>query len=222
VILLRSAREIDPLAVSFQRPHLPLSGGRGTRAIDFVIMAINVTCPSCGAKRSLSEAFRGLNVTCPKCGTRFDAVGSSSGSSDSLPYVFDEVATTQERESSSSSDVGDILPAEVGVTLTMAPPVVRASEAALPTLPPLSPPAPPTTSSSPSTGGAKDSAISTKREYKVLTRKNLWFTGDFNPDGLQEALNSFAQQGWTLKSTVVLGVPGPEGSRDELIVILER
>jgi hypothetical protein len=186
-------------------------------------MAINVTCPKCGAKRSLSEAFRGLNVTCPKCGARSVASGSSSGSSDSLPYVFDEVAHPTRIGSASSADDHPGLPREAERTLTMEDPAVEATERVLPTLPPLPPPPPPPSPSpSHSMSEAKESATPTKREYKVLTRKNLWFTGDFNPDGLQEALNSFAQQGWTLKSTVVMGIPGPEGSREELIVILER
>jgi hypothetical protein len=59
-------------------------------------------------------------------------------------------------------------------------------------------------------------------EYKVLTRKSLWFSGDFNPEAFQEALNNYAKQGWTLKSTFVLSIPAAEGSRDELVVILER
>jgi hypothetical protein len=33
------------------------------------------------------------------------------------------------------------------------------------------------------------------KEYKVLTQKDKWFSGRFDPEKLEEALNACAEQG---------------------------
>ena len=67
-----------------------------------------------------------------------------------------------------------------------------------------------------------DAALPTKR-YKVLTQKDKWFTSKFDPLKLEEALNSYAEQGWIVKAATTATFPGLlSGSREELIVILER
>jgi hypothetical protein len=201
-------------------------------------MAINVTCPACGSKRVLSEAFRGLSLACPKCGQRSTSGGAdSSASRDVLPSLSDEGVPTLE----SSFETATIAPSPVTAIADTLPPLLKMPEPPsrpeqqsrssadhlLPRLPEL-PPSPEhqPRSSADHRSVPGDSSASTKaagrREYKVLTRKNLWFSGEFSPEGLQEALNTYAQQGWSLKSTMVLSIPGPEGSRDELIVIMER
>ena len=60
------------------------------------------------------------------------------------------------------------------------------------------------------------------KEYKVLTQKDKWFSGKFSPEKLEDALNSFAQQGWKVVSTATAGVPGFGTNRQELVIILER
>ena len=60
------------------------------------------------------------------------------------------------------------------------------------------------------------------KEYKVLTQKDKWFSGKFDPDKLEEALNAYAEQGWAVKAATTASIPGFGGNRDELIVILER
>ena len=60
------------------------------------------------------------------------------------------------------------------------------------------------------------------KEYKVLTQKDKWFSGKFDPDNLAQALNSYAQQGWIVKSSFSAEIPGVFGSREEAIIILER
>ena len=51
------------------------------------------------------------------------------------------------------------------------------------------------------------------KEYKVLSQKDKWFSGKFDPEVLEKTLNSYAQQGWVVKAAV---------NREECIVILER
>jgi len=43
--------------------------------------------------------------------------------------------------------------------------------------------------------------------YKVLTQKDKFFTGKFDPMKLEEALNSYAEQGWRLVSCATADIP---------------
>lgn len=60
------------------------------------------------------------------------------------------------------------------------------------------------------------------KEYKVLSQKDKWFSGKFSPEKLEQALNSYAQQGWKVVASTTADIPGFGGSRQELITILER
>ena len=67
-----------------------------------------------------------------------------------------------------------------------------------------------------------DQQTKTQREYKILTQKDKWFSGKFDPEKLEQALNAYAQQGWTFKGMATANVPGMLGARDEIIFVLER
>jgi len=58
--------------------------------------------------------------------------------------------------------------------------------------------------------------------YKVLTQKDKLFTGKFDPLKLEEALNSYAEQGWRLITCATADIPGIGGTRQEFIAVLER
>lgn len=59
--------------------------------------------------------------------------------------------------------------------------------------------------------------------YKVLTQKDKWFSGKFDPELLEKALNAYAQQGWQVVQSVSATIGGIMSSnREELIIILER
>ena len=61
------------------------------------------------------------------------------------------------------------------------------------------------------------------KEYKVLTQKDKWFSGKFDPDRLEQAINAYAAQGWCVVSCATANFPGfISGSRDEMVVLLER
>lgn len=60
------------------------------------------------------------------------------------------------------------------------------------------------------------------KEYFVLTMKDKWFSGKFDPQKLQEALNAYAQQGWKLNSIATADIPAFGGARQEFIAVLER
>jgi len=60
------------------------------------------------------------------------------------------------------------------------------------------------------------------KQYKVMTQKDRWFGGKFDPEQLEKALNSYAQEGWACKAIATASIPGFTGNREELIFILER
>lgn len=61
------------------------------------------------------------------------------------------------------------------------------------------------------------------KEYKVLSQKDKWFSGKFDPEILEKALNSYAQQGWSLVAAFSASIPAfVGGARDEAVCILER
>ncbi|MFY9568327.1 MAG: DUF4177 domain-containing protein [Acetivibrionales bacterium] len=59
-------------------------------------------------------------------------------------------------------------------------------------------------------------------EYKVLTQKDKWFSGKFDPVKLEEAINSYAQQGWRVISCATATIPGFGTTREEFITVMER
>jgi len=61
------------------------------------------------------------------------------------------------------------------------------------------------------------------KDYKVLTQKDKWFSGKFDPQKLEAALNAYAQQGWRVISAVTATFPAIIGAgREEMVVIMER
>jgi hypothetical protein len=59
-------------------------------------------------------------------------------------------------------------------------------------------------------------------EYKVMTQKDRFFSGKFNPEKLEAALNSYAQEGWRVVGMATGEIGSGFGSREELIFVLER
>lgn len=59
-------------------------------------------------------------------------------------------------------------------------------------------------------------------EYKVLTQKDKWFSGKFDPEKLEEALNAYAKQGWRMRGMATASIPSFGSSREELVFVLER
>ena len=65
-------------------------------------------------------------------------------------------------------------------------------------------------------------------QYKVVTMKDRFFSGKFDPQKLEGMLNAYAQERWTLKAVTTADMPAIGGlgslggSREEIIFILER
>ena len=61
------------------------------------------------------------------------------------------------------------------------------------------------------------------KQYKVLSAKDKWYTGKFDPERLEEAINSYAKQGWVVKVAFTSEIPAPLGTRrEEVLIVLER
>ena len=60
------------------------------------------------------------------------------------------------------------------------------------------------------------------KQYKVLTQKDRFFAGKFDPGKLETAMNSYASEGWGVISVATASIPSLTGTREELIVVLER
>lgn len=61
------------------------------------------------------------------------------------------------------------------------------------------------------------------KQYKILSQKDKWFSGKFDPQRLEDAINSYAQQGWVVKAAFTAEIPGiMSHAREEAIIILER
>ncbi len=60
------------------------------------------------------------------------------------------------------------------------------------------------------------------KEYKVLTQKDRFFAGKFDPEKLEQAMNSYAAQGWQVIAVATGNIPSITGAREEMIMILER
>lgn len=98
---------------------------------------------------------------------------------------------------------------------------VQKSPTKLPSLPP-APHRPPPKLKMPMPPSAPKKASKTK-EYKVLTQRDKAFAGDFSPEKLEPALNSYAAQGWRVISVATISLPAvPGGHRDEMVVVMGR
>ena len=60
------------------------------------------------------------------------------------------------------------------------------------------------------------------KEYKVLTQKDRFFGGKFNPEKLEKAINSYATEGWAVISVATASIPSLTGKREEMLVVMER
>ena len=61
------------------------------------------------------------------------------------------------------------------------------------------------------------------KENKVLTQKDKWFSGKFDPELLEQAINSYATQGWRVITAATASFPGFfSGNREEMVIIMER
>jgi hypothetical protein len=59
-------------------------------------------------------------------------------------------------------------------------------------------------------------------EYKVLSQKDRWFGGKFDPQKLEAALNSYAEEGWRVITSATASIPSMGRDRQEIVFVLAR
>ena len=72
------------------------------------------------------------------------------------------------------------------------------------------------------TNTATPAAASKRYEYKVLSQKDKWFSGKFDPMLLEQAINAYAEQGWRVIGCATADIPGFGATRQEFVTLLER
>lgn len=60
------------------------------------------------------------------------------------------------------------------------------------------------------------------KQYKVLTQKDKWFSGKFDPERLEQAMNAYAQQGFRVITCATADIVGFGQSRQEFVTVFER
>jgi hypothetical protein len=58
--------------------------------------------------------------------------------------------------------------------------------------------------------------------YKVLTQKDRFFGGKFDPERLEGALNAYAAEGWKVEGIATADIATWGTSRQELVVVMSR
>jgi hypothetical protein len=194
--------------IDFDSPFLP----------EEAAMAIAFQC-SCGkALRAQSDAA-GKRTKCPHCGNVLTIPGSA-------PKAVGAANSGQPAGASfgiSLGDDGELLDLDWG--RIEAPPA--------PT--PAPPPSTPIVDLQPTSNAALPVSnlniadlpdlprpVGDLRQYRVITQRDLGGPGKFNAAKLEEMLNAYAGQGWSLKSALSMNLPSHSGNHDEIIVILER
>ncbi len=171
-----------------------------------------VTCPTCGEKGKIPPNLVGARIKCRKCGLGFVVAapsaaakaGASAPGSASVPLVVAESLHGIEVEGLDAASWA--VPAESATGL-------KVEEVAEP-------------SSRPDAGPAFVAAEpnpATVREFKLLTPRDKIFDGKFDLARLEEALNHFGRQGWSVKAMSTPHVKNFTGVLEEVIVVvLER
>ncbi len=178
-----------------------------------------VTCPDCMQGGRVPDTFLGRRIKCSKCGNRF-LVTDDAGS----PAASGAKALQAGAVGDGSSPPSASTPAFEGI-------VVEGLEGGfsemqddaavdMPAEPSREARAPGFGEAMGATGLMRPEGL---KEYKLLTPKDKVFDNKFDLARLEEVINAYALNGWTVRAMTTAQVTGFSGGmREELIVLLER
>ncbi|HEY2158075.1 MAG TPA: DUF4177 domain-containing protein [Isosphaeraceae bacterium] len=175
-------------------------------------MSITVRC-SCGKQSDLPESFLGKRVRCNFCGAL--SIVDVQEAPEDHPELDWETHVAESLLSGPEPSAG-----EVSKTALMERPVVHEA--------PATDEADSVEAEESVEAGAEPEPVPAftrvegAKEYKVLTQRDKWFGGKFDPERFEAALNFFAGHGWVVRSMVSGNVAGFSGNREEVVVLLER
>jgi hypothetical protein len=185
-----------------------------------------VTCPTCGERGKIPPSLVGARIKCRKCGLGFQvaapaakaAAGANapamSPGGGSIPSAMAEPLQGIEVEGLDASSW--VVPADGGGILK-AEGVIAPVAAATATPDPVSrvEPGPVFVAAAPAQVKA--------REFKLLTPKDKIFDGKFDLARLEDALNHYGRQGWSVKAMSTPSIKNFSGVLEEtIVVVLER
>jgi len=171
-----------------------------------------VTCPHCKEQGRIPQSFVGKQIKCSKCGNRFLVTTPPAKAA----------AATAAKGTSTPADTQVHIPANPLTDEIAVEGIEAGSWSSLSVSP--------TEEHSDSDHGTQGKFIESPsthpagtKEYKLMTQRDKWFEGKFELPRMEEAINYYAKQGWTVRSltsTQVTGFSG--GPREELVVLFER
>jgi hypothetical protein len=163
-----------------------------------------VNCPSCGERGKIPQALVGARIKCKRCSVSFQVSPPAAKATTAPGAAFSSAAGAPpdgiEVEGLDASTWS--LSTEAGVALNAQATIEPEKEAG------------------PSSAFIPAGPTPGAHEYKVLTAKDKCFDGKFDLTRLEEALNLFGRQGWTVKSMSTPHVKGFSGALEETIVVL--
>jgi hypothetical protein len=184
-----------------------------------------VNCPSCGEKGNIPDHLLGKKIRCQKCGTSFEAIAKLAArptlGSARTPALSPTQPLTPPAVSETSKSIGDSIEVDGLDAESWASTAVAVETLVQPQPQPQPHHEPmPAFTASPHEPEHAEVAV---RQYKVLCSKDRFFEGKYEFGRLEEALNFYARQGWTVKAMATPHVAGFSGGpREELVILLER
>jgi hypothetical protein len=163
-----------------------------------------VNCPSCGERGKIPQALVGARIKCKRCSVSFQVSPPAAKATTAPGAAFSSAAGAPPDGIEVEGLDGSTwtLSTEAGVALNAEATIEPEKEAG---------PSPAFIPAGPPPGA---------HEYKVLTPKDKYFDGKFDLTRLEEALNHFGRQGWTVKSMSTPHVKGFSVALEETIVVL--
>ena len=206
-------------------------------------MHIRFDCPRCGQTLSVEEKGAGMLVNCPTCRGKIQIpLGTASQAPDvsipmtphtprlieqdrvpqalnqptpepkqPVPYAV-KVLTTKDRAFGGKFDPQK-LEAALNSYAAQGWSVAGCDSAEFPSL----------------LSGARSELITVMhripgrmKKYKILTQKDRYFGGKFDPERLETAINSYVPEGWQVRAVTTATFPGFGSNREEMIIVLEK
>ena len=176
---------------------------------------INFACPKCDQNLTVDSQGVGLVVKCPRCGSNIQipsaAPNDSTVASANLPYAV-KVLTSKDRAFGGKFDP-QRLEGALNSYAAEGWSVAGCDSAEFPGM----------------LGGVRSELISVMhrtggkmKKYKILTQKDRFFGGKFDPQKLEAAINSYVPEGWKVRAVTTATFPGFGSNREEMIVVLEK
>jgi hypothetical protein len=166
-------------------------------------MAIDFECP-CGKKLKSKDEFAGKRTKCPQCGAGLTVPQPAH-------VVAAEAAAAAAKAQANGPEHDSPLALDMSESSVKIEPIsTQPTEAFI--APRISPEASPIV----------DEAKIDGRQYKVLMSKDMGFVAKFDAVKLEESLNTWARQGWCLRSAFMMTHQTHSGTHNDILVIMER